>query len=327
MTTRFPAPRELPDGVKQTTGGTFDPDASLKYFIAGAPDATLAAEYPYVLVAVNELQTAKEREHLDKLLDQGRRVMLDSGIFHLAMEHVRKHNTTHDEALAMPPEEIDGFDKLWDSYGEIVSKYSDRLWGMVELDQGGAENKPRVRARIEQEFDIVPIPVYHPLLDGWDYYDQLAQEYDRICFGNVVQASPQLRLRLAHTAMERGRKYPYLWTHLLGISLNQNILGTRWRGSLDSSSWLSAVRWQSNWKSHSMGKPLTAFDEDMHVHSGTYFEGPEALDRDLFYKVPTVIATAQQTILDSVLDDTHEDYSGRDLAPLRFTSRQTQEKE
>lgn len=177
----LPIPVHCPD-VKRTTGGAFDPEDPYLFFTATGPEALarMDPQYPTVLCAVNETYSGAGRKALERLIDQGRRVMLDSGIFNLAMNHVRAHGTTHDEALQLPPEEIDGFDQLWEQYGELATTYGKDLWGIVELDQGGVANKPRTRKRIEDEIGITPIPVYHPLLDGWDYYDTLAQEYDRI---------------------------------------------------------------------------------------------------------------------------------------------------
>ena len=59
-----------------------------------------------------------------------------------------------------------------------------------------------------ESLGLKPIPVYHPLLDGWDYFDELAAQYDRICFGNIVQAPAATRIRLLHTLWERHRRYP-----------------------------------------------------------------------------------------------------------------------
>jgi hypothetical protein len=313
--TGFPAPRQLPPGVKRTTGGSFDPDAPQPYFIASDPLVAEATQYPHVLVAVNELGPQTHRDALERMLDEGRLVMLDSGIFNLAMNHVRAHGGSHDAALRMPPEEIDGFDRLWDEYAAIVERFGDRLWGAVELDQGGAEHKPRTRARIEKELGIVPIPVYHPLLDGWDYYDTLATEYDRLCFGNIVQSSPPMRTRLVHTAMERGRQYPYLWTHLLGMTPSSATFALRMRGSMDSSSWLAPVRWQPSWRSHAMGAISTRFGRALMAHSTTYFkpgEFPTRKGRELTYILPYSF----QANNDAVLEDTHQDYSGRVMVPL-----------
>lgn len=265
--------------VKQTTGGRFDKDAGFLYFIAGSPDRVAGdthydkgdstrdptihiPHHPHVLVAVNEIKAAKDYATLDRLCDT-RNVLLDSGIYNLAMNHARNHSTTHDEALSMAPEDIDGFTELWDRYADIATRFSTRLWGVIELDQGGLDNKPRTRARIETELGFTPMPVYHPLLDGWDYYDTLAQGYDRICFGNLVKASPPIRLRLIHTASQRARAYPHLWTHLLGVYPNENLLGMPLRGSCDSSSWLTSERWMPSWKGWSMAKMVTHYPPPM----------------------------------------------------------------
>lgn len=292
----------LPPGVKATSGGTFNRDEPPVYFLASNPEMIRRSEARHILVAVNEISTKKAVDTFEALLDEGRQVMLDSGIFNLASEHARNNNVTHDEALSMPPEEIDGFDKLWDQYGNITTKYADRLWGIVELDQGGIANKPRTRARIEKELGITPIPVYHPLLDGWDYYDTLATGYDRICFGNIVQASPPDRLRLAYTAYERGKQYPYLWTHLLGMTPNQNILAMPFRGSMDSSSWLAPARWPHSWRATAMLAADTAIPPSMWLHSST---DKENYDRSKLENICVAQAAALQATLEATREDTH----------------------
>lgn len=263
---------KLPNGVRRTTGGTFDGDDPYVHFLAGGTTASFT-NYRHLLFAVNELNTKAELEAFERVCDSGVRVMLDSGIFNLAMTHAKKHNVTHDVGLSMAPEEIDGFDELWDQYGRLVTKYADRLWGVVELDQGGIENKPRTRARIEEEFGVIPMPVYHPLLDGWDYYDALAKKYDRICFGNIVKAAPTRRLRLVHTAVERARAYPYLWTHFLGMTPFQGLLALPYRGSSDSSSWLTGIRWPPSWVAFSALGSIGHYPPPMWSHSGTNVDG------------------------------------------------------
>lgn len=285
----------LPAGVKQTSGGKFDPDAPLTYFIAGGAEVLLQSPHPHVLIAVNEVRSAKDYDRLDRLCDE-RQVMLDSGIFSLANSHAKRHGVSHDVGLSMPPEQIDGFQELWDRYGEVTTRYADRLWGAVELDQGGVEHKPRTRARIEAEFGIVPIPVYHPLLDGWDYYDQLAREYDRLCFGNIVKASPPLRLRLAHTASERARAYPYLWQHFLGMTPNENLLAIPYRGSCDSSSWVTNLRWMPSWKGWGALRMVTTYPTEM-------WYGPGDIDRG--YAMSGLTALAVQQTIGAMQEDTH----------------------
>lgn len=238
------------------TGGDFDPNDNYIYFLASNVDRFIYAApvSQYLLIAINELNNEKEIEKIIEWINEGKRVFIDSGIFNLTMEHVRRHpGLSMDEALALAPDQIDGFDDLFDRYVSVIRRFGDRVWGYIELDQGGMENKIKTRARLEK-MGLRPIPVYHPLNDGWDYFDHLAQHYDRICFGNVVQASGPERLRLVATAWERKRKYPHLWIHLLGLTPNEWLYALP-INSGDSSSWLSSVRW-GGYKEKTMGKSI-----------------------------------------------------------------------
>lgn len=235
------------------TGGEFNKNDDNLCFLAGnTPRITHGAPgHNYFLVAVNELVSENNFLHLEGWLTEGKKVFIDSGVFNLTMEHVRHHpEISMDDALALAPEKIDGFDDLFERYIEVIRKYGDRSWGYIELDQGGRKNKIKTRAKLEK-MGLRPIPVYHPLNDGWDYFDYLAERYDRICFGNVVQANKHERLRLVATAWERHRKYPDLWIHLLGLTPNQWLYALP-INSADSSSWLSVVRW-SGYKEQACG--------------------------------------------------------------------------
>lgn len=299
----------LPQGVAQTTGGAFNRKDNFKYFVAGSPTRVASEEKydkggdfgidlvkaPNVLCAVNEIVSAKDFDLLDRMCDE-QNVLLDSGIFNLANSHAKRNGVSHDVALSLAPEEIDGFSELWDRYGEVATRFSDRLWGVIELDQGGVRNKPRTRARIEQEFGIVPMPVYHPLLDGWDYYDTVVKAYDRICFGNLVQASPPVRLRLIHAASERARAYPYLWTHLLGVTPNENVVACPLRGSCDSSSWITSERWMPSWKAFSMLKGVSDWPTTMWYEQGGHRRAAA---------MNAINAVATTHILDAMQEDTH----------------------
>ena len=82
-------------------------------------------------------------------IDAGCPTFLDSGVFGITNIHKRTHGTTMDEALALAPEEIDHFDWLYDTYVEVCTELGDQLWGYNELDQGGRENKIRIRHQLE----------------------------------------------------------------------------------------------------------------------------------------------------------------------------------
>lgn len=231
---------------QKTGGGTFDPKEEHVYFIAaGAQHLVSAADlHQYLLIATNEINTERDIEWVQGAIDAGKKVFLDSGVFELAMRHAEKRGWSYDQGLNTPPQEIDGFDKLVEKYISLVKRLGSGLWGYVEIDLGGRENKIKTRAMLESA-GLNPIPVYHPFGDGWDYFDYLAQRYDRICFGNTVQATGVVRKRLLATAYERKKQYPDLWIHLLGLTPNQ-WLNAYPINSADSSTWISGLRWSGD---------------------------------------------------------------------------------
>ena len=228
-----------------TGGGRFDPSEGSVFFLATSVDFAhrIRDHHKHILIPLNEMRGNHPLEEIAKLLDTGCKLLVDSGIFWLTNHHARKTGITMDVALGIPPEQIPGFEELWSLYMRIVTRFADQLWGYIELDQGGRERKRETRRRLEAE-GLSPIPVYHPLLDGWDYFDELAEGYDRLCFGNIVQADAATRTRLCHTAYERHRRYPELWVHLLGMTPNATTMHFP-ASSVDSSTWLSGVRWGS----------------------------------------------------------------------------------
>lgn len=261
------------------TDGKWDKDDRCKYFFAGGGNdqKPTVKRYP-TLFAVNEFAAVGRpisnnsyawRKFMESL-DEGVETFLDSGIFFLTNQHKRAHDVSMDTALALAPEEIDNFDWLYDIYCEICSTYGGQLWGYNELDQGGRDNKRRTRARLEAE-GLNPIPVYHPLNDGWDYFDELAQGYDRMCFGNLVQADRATRQRLFATAYERHAEYPDLFIHFLGITPNEIQMGLPW-DSADSSSWLAMWNWPSSMKVAAAGRRSWFIPEKWYTPFNAEFE-------------------------------------------------------
>lgn len=234
-------------------------------------------------------------EQLMVSIDNGSPTFLDSGIFNLTNRHMRAHGTTMDQALALAPEEIDGFDWLFDVYCELTSAIGDDLWGYNELDQGGLENKRRTRKRLEAE-GLRPIPVYHPLNDGWDYFDELATGYDRICYGNLVQASKPARIRLLLAAMERHQDYPDLFIHFLGLTPNEWQFGLPF-DSADSSSWSYSFRFAPSEQFRGMGKTVSKSPQPWWMARGNNDALQVAADR----------AIIEMIALQTSLDHWHEE--------------------
>lgn len=220
-----------------------------------------AASYEHVLVAVNEMMegaaAVKGEQILEALIEHGNKVFLDSGIFWLTNRHMRTHRMTMDQALSLHPTAVDGFDQLFDRYVAIVNRFGDDLWGYVELDQGGVARKRETRARLEG-LGLAPIPVYHPLNDGRDYLEELMTTYDRICFGNIVQADRATRQRLLHLMFEAKCRHPEVWIHVLGLTPSEVSLAFP-SDSADSSSWVTSLRWHKADREKAMLKSVSGY--------------------------------------------------------------------
>jgi hypothetical protein len=229
---------------KKKTAGVWNKDERGVYFIAGAPTRQVVyksdeVSYQDFLIAINELNDPLV-EIIEATLDEVN-WFIDSGVYSLAMEHARRFNVSHDNALNLPPHEVWGYDTLFGKYVDYLGQFGNKIWGYIEIDFGGKDWKTKTREELEG-MGLRPIPVYHPFADGWDYFDFLAEQYDRICFGNIVHAEAPVRKRLLATAWERKRKYPDLWIHFLGMSPNE-LISAYPADSFDSSSWLAVVRW------------------------------------------------------------------------------------
>lgn len=224
------------------TAGTWDRKWPVYFSAVGHAWFAVAAKWiNHVLIPVNQMDSEKLFSDVKEAIDRGVHVMLDSGIFSLTQAYAAKHGVSMDVALKVPPDKIDGFDDLMAIYMRVARELGPTSWGYVELDQGGRENKIKMRASLEEQ-GLRPIPVYHPLNDGWDYFDYLAERYDRICFGNVVEANKFTRHRLLTTAFERAARYPHLWVHTLGVTPNEWVTAVQLHSS-DSSSWEGLYRW------------------------------------------------------------------------------------
>jgi hypothetical protein len=246
----------------KTAGKQFNPAERNLYFIAAGPVFLEEAVKvnKHMLCAVNELRSEQSIETCKRIMAAGVKLFIDSGVYALTNEHARANNCSMDMALGLAPDKIDGFQELYDRYVEVCSSIGEEAWGYIEIDQGGRANKIKTRAKLEK-LGLRPVPVYHPINDGWDYFDYLAQRYDRICFGNIVQAEIAERVRLISTAFIRRQKYPHLWIHMLGITPNE-ILFSCPSHSCDSSDWLSGVRW-GNVKETACGNAFGDFTESM----------------------------------------------------------------
>jgi hypothetical protein len=258
---------------RTTGGGRFDPKARHQYFLAGGggPLTFGARCTDSILIAVNEVKSTGQQAVVERLMADGKRVFLDSGVFALAMGFARERGLRFDEVMATDPATMPGFADLFDLYVDLVRRWEDRLWGYVELDFGGMAFKRRTRQKLEA-MGLRPIPVYHPLADGWAYFDELAAGYDRVCLANISQADRATRLRLVATVLHRKRDDPDLWVHALGLTPNEHIYAYH-IDSADSSTWLTGVRWGAP-VDRASGASLGPVDDEFKYQLGAPGDAP-----------------------------------------------------
>jgi len=249
--------------VKLATGGSWDPADRPIYFIAGAEHDVIegSALHPYVLLALNELPIRDPVGRLDSLLDTGAKVLLDSGVFWLAQRHKKAHDLDLYTTLALPPEQLDGWEELWPLYLKVVKACESRLWGYVELDQGGRDRKRDTRQRLHAE-GLAPIPVYHPLSDGIEYFSELAEGQDRVCAANLVQTPWRKRRPMLATLAQLRVRHPGLWVHLLGLTPDQFLYALDACDSADSSTWLRNLRFSEGYRELAAGTTVAMLPVD-----------------------------------------------------------------
>lgn len=258
---------------KPTGGGLFKPDASPLYFLASTSNCHHGIKvHKHMLMAVNEMMTARSLTILKRLMDAGVEVLIDSGVFGAATAHSRAHGITLNDARALPPEQIDGYPELRARYIEIVKTFEHRLWGYIEMDFGDEKQKKKVRAELEAE-GLRPIPVFHPATDRAEYFDELVEQYERIAIGSIVRLPLPGRRRLYAGIAKRMEGKPKTWIHLLGMTPHPVLLAYP-QASCDSSSWIALAKFAKNEVNTALA-PLAEVDNLQHVAGNEAGEGEE----------------------------------------------------
>lgn len=223
---------------RKKTSGNFSAQDKGLYFLAADFTFFKWDAYPNVLIPIDVIRDS-DIEALERMHSKGIRVMIDSGVYSFVTRLARSEHMTFADVLKIPVTKLDGFDLLVSNYLMMAHKIIRYVWGIVEIDLGGEVGKVETRKRIEDS-GIVPMPVYHCFVDSLEYGAGLMESYDRICVGNIVDASRAERLRILEKL--RRVKPDECFAHLLGYSIDP----VQWAygfDSCDTSTWLSNVRW------------------------------------------------------------------------------------
>lgn len=238
----------------------------LYFFACNMGDARIVARYhDSILVALPNIRTKKHVEDLRRWIGQGKRIIIDSGVFELCAHHAKRNGMSLTQALGLPPEQVEGFPKLMDHYLNIA-KQLPPVFALVEVDIGGKKYKRQTRAWLESQ-GLNVCPVLHPLLDGWDYLDELAEKYKTIFIGNVVDADRELRLKIQAYLIKWKQSHPDVWLHLLGVTPSPTVVSMP-MDSCDSSTWLASVKFTDTWTASGLWNKVSGFDRSM-IYSRT----------------------------------------------------------
>jgi hypothetical protein len=255
-----------------TAGAQFNRKNLRLYFMAATNGAfpIMREMHGNTLLPIEEI---REPDSVLELMDDGVTVMIDSGVFSLVSRYASETGRDFDEVRALPLKEIPGYAMLYERYITVCETVGNESWGYVEIDLGSKEDKMKTRAKLEKH-GLRPIPVWHPMTDGQEYFHYLAKRYDRICMGNLAMASSSVRKRLIATVHELKRGYPDLWVHSLGMSPNC-ILYACPTESCDSSSWGTPVRWTKSTSEWACGQLVSYFEHAAIAYQRDAEEGSE----------------------------------------------------
>lgn len=233
-----------------------------RFFFAGQmEDIQIASRHhDSLLIAVTNIRKKSHIADVARWVKAGKKVIIDSGVFELCQHHAKRNNMTLTAALGLPPEQLDGFPSLMTHYLSIAKSLPPELFALVEVDVGGKEHKRTTRAYLES-IGCKVCPVFHPLLDGWEYLDELAEKYPTIFVGNLVDASPALRQKIIGRLISWRERHD-VWIHMLGVTPSPMVVSMP-MDSCDSSAWLGCVKFFQTWKASALWNKLGGFDRGM----------------------------------------------------------------
>jgi hypothetical protein len=237
---------------RRKTDGSWSPNERGIYFLAlwdtDMPSKLATLPYQKNISALIEYGLLEHNppaaECAINLAKSYRHLMIDSGVFSLANSEAKRKGVSFEEGLRLKLADIDTGEKYLADYMAMCQQIKKDVWGYVEVDLGGREEKIKTRERFHAA-GLCPIPVYHPLLDGTDYLDYLCDGYDRICVSNLVQSSSETRAILTAFVYDRIMRRPENkrpFVHFLGVSPGQAHFPHNCLGSCDSSTWAMGRR-------------------------------------------------------------------------------------
>lgn len=230
---------------KIRTSGVWDPtERGLFFQSAQVADMALGVldVSTSILVDAHELHPGKHGATVAGALLGGRRVLIDSGVHNFAYDLLRTQGMEWPDIFRADPDTLPGYDRFAQRHEAVLRAFADRVWGVVEVDLGSLDAQQHRRDALAAE-GLVCIPVWHTD-DPLDVLDRLASTYDRVGLGGIQAHTREGHQLLAALWEHCHARYPDVWFHLLGYTVNPYLLAYPLARSCDSSNWTSAMQWR-----------------------------------------------------------------------------------
>ena len=240
----------------ETSGGKKNLTSSVRgaaYFLAVQSGDLHPNTLPYlqdewVLIALNFLLRGREiaeeqLQHIQSLVDNNKKLFLDSGCFSLACAEAKNLNCSPADVFMYHPSELPFFESWYNTYITTVPTVIDNLWGVVEIDFGTPEDRANTRARIFNDCGVHPIPVFRFGKDPVSLFEELVSTHDRVCLGGLAKASGAVRYMSIPLLREiQHRANPDCWIHCLGMAGSGPFASSGF-SSCDASSYSNSARY------------------------------------------------------------------------------------
>lgn len=231
---------------KIKTSGVWDPTTERGLFFQSAQVADMALGVldvsTNILVDAHELHPGKHGATVAAALLSGRRVLIDSGVHNFTYDLLRTTGMAWPDIFAADPYTLPGFDRFEARHEEVLRAFASRVWGVIEVDMGSPAQQQE-RRDILTAAGVVPIPVWHTD-ESLAVLDALASTYDRVGIGGIPAHTREGHQLLAALWEHCHTRYPDVWFHLLGYTVNPYLLAYPLARSCDSSNWTSAMQWR-----------------------------------------------------------------------------------
>lgn len=206
------------------------------------------------LISPVDLTSPAQIDRVAEIAKQ-RPVLLDSGAFTIASTTARERGISIPEAFQLPLEAhmTDTYREVEAAYRTAIDVMGDDLWGFIEMDLGTPAERDAVRERDRERYpDGPPLPVFHPAAEPFDVFEDLQNDYDRLCIGGIAKLWGSARLDLFVALRRRVR--PDRWYHYLGVGPTHLLLALAPPlVSADATTW---TRYQRPWMGGKIGASM-----------------------------------------------------------------------